>query len=428
MLMALALLLAQVTMGTAQQQIDCLGVAGSIFGDNGTANEGAWSDFAIDAIFDPAKGMGATCIRMGIANIDDGTGTRQEDANPGFNNTIIDLQRIKRRVGSSLKIIVGPWSPNTACKNNSSVVDGNYVGSSCDASWAAYIASAVDDLTNAGVKPDYVFWQNEPGTGGVNCAFGHEGACWTPAQSVSFNKVLGPLLTARGIQLTGPETSQWGEAQAYIDACTADSTCNAQIGNIVTAHQYTTAISGPLSAGSRRSWQTEVSDLNSPNQGMTGNGGGLAQAQLIHVAFVTGGASAWFAWWGVTSHPNDDGILELGDTVTKRLYALGNFSKFVKPGMVRYSLTGSPPAGVLVSLYKDPISNNIAIVAINTNVSGTSLTVTLDSSSKVQTTVPWLTDATHNLSIQTPIPVLTNKSITITLQPSSVTTLSGLGT
>lgn len=429
-MIAILALLAQVTMNlsSTQQTMDCFGASGSIFGDNGTVNEGGWSETAIDAIFDPGKGIGATCVRMGIANADDGTGSRFEDANPGHNNTIRDLQRIKLRVGSALKILVSPWSPNIACKSNSSVIDGNYVGSPCDASWAAYNAAAVDDMINAGVKPDFVSWQNEPGTNGANCAFAHEDACWTAAQGVSYMKVLGPLLTSRGVGLTGPETSQWAEAQAHIDACVADSTCLAQMSSIVTAHQYTVAISAPLSTGSRRTWMTEWSDAGTSNTGMTGGGGGLDIASKIHTATVTGNASAWFHWWGVTSHSNtDDGLFEINEVASKRLYVLGNWSKFVRPGMVRFGITGSPPANVSVSTYKDPTSNNIAIPVVNNQASTQALTVTLDATSKCKVATPWITDATHNLTAGTPINLVASV-ISYTLTANSVTTLVCNGT
>ena len=54
-------------------------------------------------------------------------------------------------------------------------------------------------------------------------------------------------------------------------------------------------------------------------------------------------------------------------TITKRLYTLGNFSKFVRPGFVRVGTSGGP-GGVYVSAYKDPVANTVATLAISNEV------------------------------------------------------------
>jgi glucuronoarabinoxylan endo-1,4-beta-xylanase len=51
-------------------------------------------------------------------------------------------------------------------------------------------------------------------------------------------------------------------------------------------------------------------------------------------------------------------------TLTKRIYALGNFSRFIRPGWVRVKTTGSVN-GLLVSAYKNPAGGDFAIVVIN---------------------------------------------------------------
>lgn len=171
------------------------------------------------------------------------------------------------------------------------------------------------------------------------------------------------------------------------------------------------------------------------NDGMTGSDGGLAWAQLINDALVTGQVNAWIAWRGVSEGGQDDGLIDQETTsghgdhvISKRLWTLGNYSKFVRPGMVRFALAGTPPTNVSASFFKDPTSNNIAIPVINTNVTGTAFTVALDPTSKCQVATPWLTDATHNLTAGTPIVIPASKVISTTLAASSVTTFSCVGT
>lgn len=132
---------------------------------------------------------------------------------------------------------------------------------------------------------------------------------------------------------------------------------------------------------------------------------------------------------GVSSQLNDDqGLLEIGEVKTKRYYVYTNYTKFVRPGMVRYSLTGPPPANVSVSAFKDPVTNNVVLVAINNQASTSSLTVNLDPTSKCQVATQWLTDSgSHNLSQQSLIPIGAAKAVVATLVANSVTTFMCFG-
>ena len=42
---------------------------------------------------------------------------------------------------------------------------------------------------------------------------------------------------------------------------------------------------------------------------------------------------------------------------TKRLWAMGNYSRFVRPGLKRVATSGTAPSGVLVSAYMNPANN-----------------------------------------------------------------------
>jgi O-glycosyl hydrolase len=48
-----------------------------------------------------------------------------------------------------------------------------------------------------------------------------------------------------------------------------------------------------------------------------------------------------------------------------RLYAMGQFSRFIRPGWVRVESTLIPSRGVLSSAYRNPQTDEIAVVLIN---------------------------------------------------------------
>lgn len=437
-IVALAVLLASfsadaaftMNLSSPQQTWAGAGAATSIFGANGVPNEGAWSDAQLDLMFTTLQ---FNIARIGIASANAGTGSKFEDNNPGFNNQLLDCKRILAR-NPSVKIIALPWSPNTACKSSSSLLTGSFIGGgTCNTSWSTYMGQAVDDAQNAGCPLYAVAAQNEPD---FDPGGGHEGATMTKAVSTAFLKALGPVLAAKSPAplLMCCDMSQWINAYTatgtgYIDDCTADGTCLAAVG-LWSTHAYTPAgaATAPGVLSGKQIWMTEVSDLNAVNNAMTGTGGGLDAGAWIYASINTGQASAVVAWWGVTHNNNDDGLINNdGVTTTKRLYVWSHFSRFVKPGMVRFGILGSPPANVSVLTFKDPVSNNVVVWAMNNQASTAALTVILDATSKVGVVTPWLTDGTHDATAQTPVAV-TASSFSFTLPANSVVSFVGNGT
>ena len=148
-------------------------------------------------------------------------------------------------------------------------------------------------------------------------------------------------------------------------------------------------------------------------------GNGIKVAKWIHDALVNGSASAWHYWWLIGLNDSNEGLLSLNRVPTKRLYTLGNFSKFIRPGFVRVGTSGGP-SGVYVSAYKNPVTSSVVIVAINDSGSAVPLGVTMNGSI-VETVTPWVTSATEDLASRAPIGVSGGR-FTMTLDASSVTT------
>ena len=78
-------------------------------------------------------------------------------------------------------------------------------------------------------------------------------------------------------------------------------------------------------------------------------------------------ANAWHYWYLITgTSPSDnEGLEGTGDVPAKRMYVLGQYSRFVRPNYYRIGATND--GNVMISAYKDSASPGFAIVAINTN-------------------------------------------------------------
>jgi len=99
-------------------------------------------------------------------------------------------------------------------------------------------------------------------------------------------------------------------------------------------------------------WQSEYCVLGDQEE-MTGNGKDLGintalyVARLIHEDLTVANASAWHWWLAVSAYDYKDGLIFVDKNKTdgnvedsKLLWALGNFSRFIRPGSTRLGITG----------------------------------------------------------------------------------------
>lgn len=108
------------------------------------------------------------------------------------------------------------------------------------------------------------------------------------------------------------------------------------------------------------------------------------------------------------------------NTWTKRLWVMGNCSRFVRPGYTRVSTSGTAPSGVLLTAYTNPADGTVVVVAINNNTSATSVSLFVAGNAPCAVT-PWVTSASDDLAAKGPITV-SNARFSASLPAQSVTT------
>jgi O-glycosyl hydrolase len=128
-------------------------------------------------------------------------------------------------------------------------------------------------------------------------------------------------------------------------------------------------------------WQTEYCVMDGPN-GEGGNGRDLTMttalnvARVIHYDLTIAGVSAWQWWTAVSEADYKDGLIytdwrKPGDPETiypsRLLWTLGNYSRFVRPGMRRIELADEnhDMRGVLGSAFVDEKARRIVAVYLN---------------------------------------------------------------
>ena len=274
---------------------------------------------------------------------------------------------------------------------------------------AAFIANVVKGIEKTdGVRLNYVSPFNEPDGSWNWTGTGQEGSPATNREIARMVRLINKEFERRKIetQIIVPESSnlnylfstqdlaQWERSSQIQSFFNPDST-DTYIGNLshvpklVAGHSYWT--NTPLS--SLRSvrcelqdtlqhygvgfWQTETCIMSNDEE--IGYGGGfdptmktaLYVARIIHHDIVFGGASSW-QWWRAVGEDYKDGLIREfseyphldGSYIdSKLMWSLGNFSRFIRPGAVRYGMSvfqgekllsndgDTDPVGLMCSAY-----------------------------------------------------------------------------
>lgn len=403
-------MLAQVVWGTSQQTIDCFGVAPA------NAEQISMSVAQADLLFSQGVGIGLSCARLRLGSYGPPEGYFGSAGTIGDSATAIQNTKLAQARGA--QVFAGSWSCPASMKSGGSTIGGT-LNSGSYVACANYYISAIQTAATLGVNIAGIEYQNEP-----NASVGYESTSATPAQSIAFINAAGPVLRAAypSIKLIGGSSQDWQDSWAgtgYIPAILADATAPTYT-DYLGVHTYGSpdVSSAPGTTSGKHIWMTEMSFLTGPEDATMSNA--LTAAGWLVDSLGTGQASAWIWWQFQNRDATNQGLYLHDGTITKRIYVLGNFSKFIRPGFVIYSTTNAPPTGVSVIAAKDPTSNNVAVVAVNTNGTTTALTMMLDSTSKCKVMIPIVTDPGNNLAVQSPIFLLGN-SFTYPLSGSSVT-------
>jgi len=96
----------------------------------------------------------------------------------------------------------------------------------------------------------------------------------------------------------------------------------------------------------------------------------LYVSRVIHNDLVFGNASAWCWWLGISAADYKDGLVYInrdgtGLTDSKTLWAMGNFSRFIRPGATRLDIRGRNDKDFMLSAYRNAGDQDLVIVVIN---------------------------------------------------------------
>jgi glucuronoarabinoxylan endo-1,4-beta-xylanase len=306
----------------------------------------------------------------------------------------------------------GTTSSNGTCFTSSQPLATSY------SQYATFIVARLTQFAAAGAPVSVLGVINEPDD--YYCFWGDSEHFGGPLIR-DFIKVLGPVLSAAGLhpQLLMPQVSNWFGIDDTTD-CLNDATCSSLV-SIVAGHGYGypfTPTSYPLAASTgHHLWLSETGSQAGTFDGSISDA--LTWATNIH-GWLTVANVSTADWWSMAYTGNFGLMNSTFTNRAKRFYAEGQWSKFVRPGWVRIGATAAPVSGVFITAFKDPVSGNFAIVAVNQTASAQPLNFALSGFTAASVT-PWVTSASLNLARQPSISTAVN-TFSDTLPASSVTT------
>ena len=360
------------------------------------------------------------------------SGTGKSSQNVSFSYTGIALSLLRNRIAPEgtttetsimqqaqargAKVWSTPWSPPAAMKSNTNVNNGGTLLTASYPAYATQLANYVLSMKNTyGINLQAISVQNEPTT-----LVSYESCIWTAQQIHDFVPYLYNALVSNGVSSTKillPECESWNFALA---STTMNDTNTAAMVGVLGCHAYSGAAAAVNSYG-KALWETEDSNLSGSD---TSIANAVGWAKKIHDFMTVAEVNAWHFWW-LIPYQGNGGLCDTNSVPTLRMYTIGQFSRFVRPGYCRMGVTNS--GSLYVSAYKDTNSPAFAIVAINDNASSSELRTFNLASFAATNLIPWITSGSQTLAQQTPVTVI-NSSFSYTIPAMSVVTFAGLGT
>ncbi|MGD0065635.1 MAG: cellulose binding domain-containing protein [Streptosporangiaceae bacterium] len=415
---------ATVNGGTTFQAITGFG-ASEGFGEAATVMNAssAVQTQALNLLYGTSGGAGLTILRNEISADSGDTIEPTAPSSPSAAPSYVSLasidqdmgqlwfaQQIKARFGVT-NVFADAWSAPAFMKTNDETDNGGAVcgmsGATCSSgnweqAYANYLKQYAADYAAAGDPLTYVGPENE-----ANLSTSYDSMQVTPAQTAQFLDVFGPTMAGTGTGVECCATEGWDYAQQYAAAIEADPTASADTA-VFTSHGYTEAPTTPLSGWSKPAWETEWSTFETwdPAWDDGSDASGLTWAQHIFAGLDSANLSAFLYWWGSTTpseNGDNEGLIQInGSTVTPsgRLWALGNFSDFVRPGAVRIGASTSD-GNLTLDAFKNT-NGTISVVVLNTGSSPDTVSYSLSGTGTPNgaTVTPFLTNASNDIAAQ----------------------------
>lgn len=344
----------------------------------------------------------------------------------------------------------------------------------CYGDVASFVAKSLKGIEqHDGIHFDYISPVNEPDGSWNWLGPKQEGSPATNREIVRLVKEISKQFVKHNIKtqiivnessdlrcLIGIHDTDWQRGNTINTLFSKDSTktyigATPNVPNIMAGHSYWTntplqymkdirsALRDSLRNKGLGYWQTEICIMNNDQE--IGGGGGfdfsmktaLYVARIIHHDLVFADAQSW-SWWRAVGEDYKDGLIRAyssdgmksGSVVdSKLMWALGNYSRFIRPGAIRHDIMAidsvgkeipegyNDVKGIMCSAYLNT-DGKWVVVAINYSEQSKPFALSLDNSESIK----WKMYRTSDVTSENLTPVDTYDASNCNLTPRSITT------
>ncbi|CAM3739713.1 glycoside hydrolase [Kibdelosporangium persicum] len=397
----------------------------------------------LDLLLSRTHGAGLSILRLGIGSSADNPYDRMLSIQPvdpggpaappkyvwdGDDGGQVWLAKEAKAYGVT-RFYADAWSAPGYMKDNGDDANGGTLcglqGTSCTSgdwrrAYADYLVQYTRFYAQEGITITDLGFTNEP-----EWTTSYASMRLTPAQAVEFTKVLGPRVQGTQLKLVCCDAAGWSQQREYTAAIEADPVARDYI-TTHAGHPYRSPVDGPLPTD-KHTWMSEWSPNGTTwNEAWDDNSGydGFAVAQNIHDTLTTGEANGYVFWFGASLGATR-GLIQLDDgtnggdsyRVSKRLWALASYSRFIRPDAVRVQAATADTA-LKVSAYRNADGSRVVEI-LNTATTTVSTDFTLDIPGRPRA---YVTDTTRSLTATDAVRVQ-GKTLSAQLAPRSLTTV-----
>ena len=300
--------------------------------------------------------------------------------------------------------------------------------------WAKYCCDAAEHFIGLGVPVKYISPINEPQWDWY--AGNQEGCHYEPSAVPGVYSAFLEELESRpalaGVELSGPESGEWGgDTARYVSAILNVPALNAHF-SAIDCHSYWSDTKSKVSFMNwmrahgidkkiRMSEWCEM--VNGTDIGMDS---AIVLAKTLAEDLTVLNAVSWSCWVGVSPGGYHDGLIHAAENGAgdisvvplKRLWAFGNYSRYIRPGFTRVEASGGEEVCAVAFRGEEYGKGKLVVVMINDDYA--ERTVKLNGAfSAYESIVAYETSAARDL-----VRIAERVSNTVfTLAPRSVTTV-----
>ena len=249
------------------------------------------------------------------------------------------------------------------------------------AAWAAYCCDAAEHFISMGIPVKFISPINEPQWDWY--AGNQEGCHYEPSQITGVYLAFLDELEARpalaGVELSGPESGEWGgQTTKYVSAILNNVRLNRHF-SAVDCHSYWSDTQSKISFMNWMKVQGHSQKIRMSEWCEMVNGSDFGMDSAIVLARTLAedlrvlNAVSWCSWVGVAPGGYHDGLMyaaengagDISLVPLKRLWAYGNYSRYIRPGFTRVSVEGGDALSAVAFKGQEYGKNKLAVVLIN---------------------------------------------------------------